>query len=147
MAIKGWSSNLGIVWGLTNHHTIKLATKKRQCNYTLQSLAVTVRTTRFNIHKIYLAFTLRSCILCGSQPGGLRGWSPGQLPGAPTCKGRQDLTGINGNVVSVTSGVSHMRKNFLASLGTLAPSKTFILQNCPEPRNFKEYRFEGEPNF
>ena len=34
---------------------------------TFQSLAVTLRTTRFNIQKFYMLITLHLCVLCGSQ--------------------------------------------------------------------------------
>jgi hypothetical protein len=34
---------------------------------TFQSLAVTLRTTRFNIKKFYVVLTLRLCVLYGSQ--------------------------------------------------------------------------------
>jgi hypothetical protein len=37
------------------------------CALTFQSLAVTLRTTRFNIKKFYVVPTLGLCVLYGSQ--------------------------------------------------------------------------------
>jgi len=34
---------------------------------TFKSLAITLRTTRFNAQKFHLVLTLRLCVLCGSQ--------------------------------------------------------------------------------
>lgn len=42
---------------------------------------------------------------------GLRGGPTGQLPWAPICKGRYDVTGIIENMMLVNSG-DHMRNNF-----------------------------------
>ena len=57
---------------------------------------------------------------------GLWGGPAGQLPGAPTYKGRQDVTGIIWNMVLVNSGF-HMRKNFFENYPPFghAPSRRF----------------------
>jgi hypothetical protein len=44
-----------------------LSGRRLQWSLTFYSLAVTLRTTRFNIKKFYMVLTLRLCVLYGSQ--------------------------------------------------------------------------------
>jgi len=76
----------------------------------------------------------------------LVGATAGQLPVAPTYKGRKDVTGIIGNVVFVTSGFPYATELLRKLSAIWARDLRNCFQPCSRPKKFKEYLFAGALN-
>jgi len=88
------------------------------------------------VKNLYLTMTVNNQVPCTCWSisstdirASLRGGPNRQLPGAPACKQHQNITGIIGNMVPVTSGFPHV-KEFLP---TLSATWAFVLKNVCQP--------------